>query len=90
MEVDSQEAPCKHGLGSHEGIPESINNRSQATGSTSGDKNSTCPLVITSEIKKEQAVLPKALVLQDECFRMNYLRKSYHILLTYVLYCIRF
>ena len=55
-----------------------------------GDKNSTSPLVITSEIQKERLILPKALVLQDECFGKNYLRKSYYIYLPYVLYCISF
>ena len=55
-----------------------------------GDKNYTCPLVITSEIYKGQVILPKSLVLQDECFGKNYSRKSYTILLPYVLYCIRF
>ena len=54
------------------------------------DKNSTRPLVITSEIKKGQVIPPKALVLKDECFGKNYSRKSFYILLPYVFYCIRF
>ena len=49
--------------------------------STSGDKNSTRPLVITSSCSTS---------VQDKCFRKNYLRKSYYILLTYVLHCIHF
>ena len=46
-----------------------------------GDKNSTHPLVIMSEIWKGRVILPKALVLLDECFGKNYSRKSYYILL---------
>ena len=55
-----------------------------------GGKISTRPLVITSEIYKGREILPKALVLQDECFGKNYSTKSYYILLPCVLYCIRF
>ena len=49
-----------------------------------GDKNSTRPLVITSEILKGRVILPIALVLKDECFGKNYSRKLYYILLPYV------
>ena len=55
-----------------------------------GGKISTCPLVITSEIYKGRVILPKALVLKDECFGKNYSRKSCYILLTCVLYCTGF
>ena len=50
------------------------------------DKNSTRPLVITSEIWKRWVNLPKALILEEECFGKNYSRKSYYSY--YVLFCI--
>ena len=46
---------------------------------SSRDKNSTRPLVITSEIQKGRVILPKALVLQDECFGKNYSGVILHI-----------
>ena len=65
--------------------------KSQIHYGNTGDKNSTRPLVkFTSEIYKGRVIIPKALVLQDECFGKNYWRKSYCILLPYVLYCIHF
>ena len=45
-----------------------------------GDKNSTCPLVITSEIYQGRVILPKALVLQDECFGEKFLSFHHKIL----------
>ena len=57
---------------------------------SAGDKNSTCPLVIRSEIWEGRVILPKAIVLQDECFGKNYSIESYYILLSYVLYCLHF
>ena len=55
-----------------------------------GDKNSTRPLITTSDIQKGQVILAKALILQDERFGKNYSWKSHYILLPYVLYCRRF
>ena len=54
-----------------------------------GDKNSTRPLLITSEILKGRVILPKALVLQDECFGKNYSRKSYYTLMFFIVYAFR-
>ena len=57
----------------------------------SGDKNSTCPLVITSEIKKGRVILPK----KDEC-RMSALERitpgshiTYYSLMFFIAYTLK-
>ena len=54
-----------------------------------GDTNSTSPLVIASEILKGREILPKGLVLQDECFGKNYLRKTYYSLMFFIAYAFK-
>ena len=41
------------------------------SGGKTGDKISTCPLVFTSGFWKGRVILPKALVLQDECYNLQ-------------------
>ena len=54
-----------------------------------GDKNSTRPLVITSEIKEGRVILSKALILQDECFEKNYSGKSYYSIMFLIAYAFK-
>ena len=54
-----------------------------------GDKNSCCPLIITSEIQKGGVILPKALLLQGECFGKNPSHIAYYSLMLFVAYAFK-